>query len=169
MTAAIVGFGNVGRAVAARLAPFGVRICAVDVVPPQERLCDAYYDIAQLDEALQGADIVVLTLPLTEHTRHILNAGRLATMKDDAVLINIARGGLIDEQALLEALQAGRLYGVASDVFEQEPLPKEHPFWSHERVLVSPHNSFVGNGNSARLFALVNENLSAFPNSMMKE
>lgn len=159
MTAAIVGFGHVGREVARRLRAFDVRVAAVDVVRDDSAPFDEYYDITALDEALSIADIAVLTLPLTAATHHILDARRLALMKRNAILVNVARGALIDEQALIAHLQDGGLLGAALDVFETEPLPADSPLWDMERVLVSPHNSFVGNGNADRLFALVKTNL----------
>lgn len=155
-SAAIIGFGNVGKAVAKRLTAFDVSITAVDVVPP-DGCCDAYLPIARLDEALSGADIVVLSLPLTDETRGLINADRLAAMKDDAVLVNVARGAVLDEAALLNALQSGKLAGAALDVFAYEPLSADSPLWEAPRLLLSPHNSFVSDGNHDRLFAIVKE------------
>ena len=114
-----------------------------------------------LDDALAAADVAVLTLPLTEQTRGIMNAERLGRMKPGAILVNIARGALVDESALTDALQ-GRLGGAVLDVFEAEPLSADSPFWRMENVIVTPHNSFVGDGNAARLWAVIQENLEAF-------
>lgn len=164
MTAAIVGFGNVGRAIATRLSAFGVRITAVDIEKPNCSTCDEWVPIEALNSVLQTADIVILTLPLTDTTHHIMNTERFALMKNDAVLVNVARGALIDEAALIDTLKKGHLHGVALDVFEQEPLPADHPLWDCDRVLLSPHNSFVGEGNQVRLFELIKSNLAPYSN-----
>ncbi len=156
--AVVVGFGNVGREVAKRLRAFDVAITAVDIAAPQGHY-DHYAHIAQLDEVLPSADIVVLTVPLTDATRGLMDRRRLSYMKPDAVLVNIARGGIVDETALAEALTSGTLTGAALDVFETEPLSPAHPLWDCPHLLLSPHNSFVGNGNHARLLALVENNL----------
>lgn len=157
--AALIGFGNVGRNIAQRLKAFGVRICAVDVVEDRSGLSDEWYHISDLKKVLENADIVVLTLPLLDSTYHIIDSEMLSAMKDDAVLVNVARGSLIDEQALVSQLQAGKFWGVALDVFEREPLSGESPLWDFERVVLTPHNSFIGNGNQERLFDLVCRNL----------
>jgi len=162
MTAAIVGFGHVGKQTAARLRAFGVRITAVDIVKGDDSLYDRYYDIAELDTALGTADIVVLTLPLTDKTRGLFDASRFDAVKQDAIFVNIARGGLVDETALLTALNSGKLYGAALDVFVSEPLCEDSPLWDCDRALITPHNSFVGNGNTRRLTALVLQNLADF-------
>lgn len=161
LCATIVGFGNVGCETAKRLRAFGVSITAVDIVRPTDGY-DNYVDITRLDDALKTADIVVLTLPLTDATRGLISRERLAVMKDDAVLVNIARGEIVDETALAAALHGGKLWGAALDVFATEPLPTDHPLWDCPRLLLTPHNSFVGNGNHSRLFALVKSNLEAW-------
>ncbi len=160
MTAAIIGFGNVGRAVAERLKAFGVKIRAVDIVDIGNPLADEFFEVARIKEALTDADIIVLCLPLTRETEKIINAEMLKVMKDDAIIINVARGGLIDSEALIAELYKGRFKGVALDVFEKEPLDRDSSLWDIDRVLISPHNSFVGNGNHDRLFKKICENLN---------
>ena len=115
----------------------------------------------RLDETLPGTEILVLTLPLTQETRHLLNAARLALLPEDALVVNISRGAVADEAALTAALAAGQLGGAVLDVFETEPLPPESPLWAMENVILTPHNSFVGDGNRARLTKLILENLAA--------
>ena len=117
-----------------------------------------------LDDALARSDVVVVTLPLTDTTRALLNAGRLEKMKPGAVLVNIARGALIEETALADALQT-RLGGAVLDVFDSEPLPPESPLWTMENVIVTPHNSFVSDGNAARLDGLILKNLREYANA----
>lgn len=156
---AVIGFGNVGRGIAERLRPFGTVICAVDVVEDKSGVSDVWMHISQLKAAIQEADIIVLTLPLLDSTYHIIDDEMLSAMKDDAVLVNVARGPLVDEKALIAHLESGKLWGAALDVFEEEPLDKQNPLWNFQRVILTPHNSFVGNRNAERLFELILRNL----------
>jgi phosphoglycerate dehydrogenase-like enzyme len=99
----------------------------------------------QLRDALPSADLIVLAVPRTEETRALIGREELAAMKRTAILVNVARGRLIDDAALLEALRANRIGGAALDAFQQEPLPSDHPFWTMPNVLVSPHTAaFAG-------------------------
>lgn len=137
----LLGPGPVGRETATLLRAAGM---IVDVVgrrgreDPQLRQIHA---ITELDELLPRADDVVLALPLNESTRRIIDTRRLALMRPGARLVNVGRGALVDEAALLAAARDGHLDAVALDVFEQEPLPADHPFWAMDNVLVSPHMS----------------------------
>ncbi len=160
-TACIVGFGDVGREVAKRLRAFDVRIVAVDAAPIDSPLADEAISVDALSRALAAADFVVLTVPLTPDTRHLIDAAALTVMKPDAVLVNVSRGGVIDEDALVRALESGRFAGVALDVFETEPLDPASPLWGFERVLITPHNSFVSDRTPERLFRLVVANLAS--------
>lgn len=160
--AVLLGFGNVGQEIAKRLHSFGVEITAVDVVEDVTGLSDKWYHISDIKEAVASGDIIILCLPLTHSTYHIINDQILDVMKENSVLINVARGALIDEERLVFHLARGKFMGVALDVFEEEPLYVNHPFWSIERVIVTPHNSFVGNKNQSRLFGLLLDNLKRF-------
>ena len=104
--------------------------------------------------------MVVLTLPLTEETRHLFNRDTFAAMKPGAILVNIARGAVVDTQALIQALQS-HLGGAVLDVFEEEPLDSQHPLWDMEHVLLSPHNSFTGDQNGLRLEQVILSNLQS--------
>ncbi len=154
----IVGCGSVGTECAKRFQAFGCRVVGVDLYSREDNAYEKIYALENLDEALSQADIVVLTLPLTEETRHIINAGRFEKMKDGSVLVNIARGAVVDEHALLRAVDE-RLLGAVLDVFEEEPLSSDNPLWKKENVIVTPHNSFVGDGNGDRLYQVIVENL----------
>lgn len=158
-TACIIGFGDVGREVAKRLQSFDVRIIAVDVNPIDSALADEVMGVVALRQALALADFVVLTVPLTPDTRHLIDAATIALMRPDAVLVNVSRGEVIDEDALVRALEAGSFSGVALDVFEQEPLDDASPLWGFDRVLVTPHNSFVSDRVADRLMACLTHNL----------
>lgn len=159
-TACIVGFGDVGREVAKRLRGFDVRIIGVDLLPAESPLADRVVGIDALTHVLPEADFVVLTVPLTPDTRHLVDDDMLAVMKQDAVLVNVSRGAVVDEDALVRALDRGQFRGVALDVFEQETLAEHSPLWGHERVLVTPHNSFVSDRVQERLVNRVLANMS---------
>jgi phosphoglycerate dehydrogenase-like enzyme len=135
MTVGYVGMGRIARAVAERLAPFGTRGIFFDPQVPRH----AGLDPRTLHQVLGEADIVTLHLPLTPETRHLINRETLALMKAGAYLVNTARGGLVDEQALLEMLQGGRLAGAALDVFEEEPVRAGHPLARLPNVVLTPH------------------------------
>ncbi|WP_318617957.1 NAD(P)-dependent oxidoreductase [Sporosarcina sp. YIM B06819] len=158
-TAAIIGFGDVGAEVAKRLKAFDVNIVGVGRSIKESQYVDEFYLIDQLYDVLKKSDIVILTLPLTKETTHLINVKKIATMKDKSVLINVSRGGVIDEMALKGALQKDKFLGVALDVFENEPLPWESPLWNYKRVIVTPHNSFVSDKVNEKLFRLTMQNL----------
>lgn len=160
-TVTILGCGSVGTECARRFSAFGCRVLGVDLFPREDAAFAELLPLARLDSLLPETDIPVLTLPLTPETRGLLDARRLALLKPDSVLVNIARGPLVEEAALIAALREGRLSGAVLDVFEAEPLPPESPLWTLDNVILSPHNSFVGEGNNARLSRLILKNLAA--------
>ncbi len=161
-TASIIGFGDVGTEIARRLKAFGVDIIGVDIKPIHSEFIDEYYEVRNIDSALSKSDIVILTLPLTEETRHLINREKIACMKESAVLVNVARGGVIDENALMQAVNQGKLLGVALDVFEEEPLPADSALWDMEKVIVTPHNSFVSDKVGERTFQVIVNNLKDY-------
>lgn len=154
----IVGCGNVGTACAKRFAALGCTVCGVDIFPREDDAYTAIHPLTDLHTVLAAADIVVLTVPLTENTRHLIGERELALLQEEAVLVNIARGAVVDTAALEAALNTRPLYAVL-DVFPEEPLSPDSPLWDHERVLITPHNSFVGEHNDDRLWALIQTNL----------
>ena len=154
----ILGCGSVGTECARRFRAFGCRVTGVDLFPRESPDYDWMHPMEQLDDVLARADVTVLTLPLTEETRHLINGSRLAVMKPGSVLVNIARGAIVDTQALTEALEK-KLGGAVLDVFEEEPLGQDSPLWDMENVILTPHNSFVGQGNALRLEQLIVSNL----------
>lgn len=157
--ACIVGFGAYGMETAKRLKAFDVTVTAVNRTRKASPWVDRFCPMEELNGALAQADIVIMAIALTEQTRGMMDEERFAAMKDGAVFINAARGALVDEAALIRALEDGKLSGAALDVFETEPLPAEHPFWNAANLIITPHNSFVGENNHGRLVALVLENL----------
>ncbi|HEY7203273.1 MAG TPA: D-2-hydroxyacid dehydrogenase [Methylomirabilota bacterium] len=140
-TLCVVGLGDIGRHVARAGRAFGMRVIGVTRRGRGPRAAERVYRTTALRSALGRADFVVLTLPLSEATRGLLGGAELAAMKTSAWLINIARGPIVDEAALLAALRGGRLGGAVLDVFDREPLPPEHPFWEMDNVVVTPHIS----------------------------
>ena len=108
------------------------------------------------------ADIVVVSIPYTKETHHLINENNIYSIKKGARLINISRGSIIKESALVEALKAGRIHGAALDVFEEEPLPKDNPLWELDNIIITPHNSWVSEMRNHRTFNIVYDNLRRF-------
>jgi phosphoglycerate dehydrogenase-like enzyme len=141
-TVGIVGYGDIGRAVASRLRPLGARILAVRGRPELaagDPLVEEVFPPDRLLELVARAEDVVVALPLTPKTHGFVGREAIAAMKRTAVLVNVGRGPVVDERALVEALQEHRIRGAALDVFETEPLPAESPLWRLPNVLLSPH------------------------------
>lgn len=159
--ALILGYGQLGRAVAARLIALGVTVLAARRSGELDRSCGVVPANAWRDR-LPDADFLVLTLPSTRETHTIIGAAELAAMKPGAWLVNVARGNLVDEPALLDALSAGRLGGAVLDAFVQEPLPAEHPLWQLENVIISPHSSWRSSRLDERQVELFGDNLERF-------
>ena len=149
----IVGCGSVGNECAKRFTAFGCRVIGVDLFPREDSLYDRILPLEQLDEALKTTDVVVLTLPLTEQTKHLFNEERFDSLKSSAVLVNIARGAIVDTEALLRHID--HIGGAVLDVFEGEPLTETSFLWDKENAILTPHNSFVGEGNMERLRKIV--------------
>jgi phosphoglycerate dehydrogenase-like enzyme len=138
-TLGLVGLGRIGQAVAWRAIGLGMNVVAYDPFPPEEFLKSNRIEMLPLDELLQRSDFVSLHLPATADTQHVINARAFATMKAGAVLINTARGPLVDEPAMITALQTGTLRAAGLDVFETEPLPSQSPLLTMHNVLLSGH------------------------------
>lgn len=158
----IIGYGHIGRETARRLKGFGVPMVGIQRSPRPD---DSVGEVATPDDLgryLPQADVVLLCCPLTDATRGLVDAGFLARMKPGAMLVNVGRGGLVVESALLEALDGDRLAHAVLDVFETEPLPEASPFWSHPKVSVSSHSSSFGDGTSDRGDALFLDNLERY-------
>jgi phosphoglycerate dehydrogenase-like enzyme len=141
-TLGIVGYGSIGRAIAERARAFRMRIVILRrSQPAPDTLVDQVYSPDQLNVMFAECDYVAVTTPLTAETRGMIGGAQIAAMKPSAVLINVGRGAVIDEAALIAALESGKLHGAALDVFTTEPLPAGHPFYALENVLLSPHTA----------------------------
>lgn len=154
----IVGCGDVGTQCARRFGAFGCQVIGINRTVREDLVYDKILPLDHLSDGISDADILVLTLPLTEQTRHLIGHKELAELPDGGVIVNIARGGIIDTEALVDELRQQRISAVL-DVFEEEPLPASSPLWELPNVILTPHNSFVGEGNGERLWQLIKKNL----------
>jgi phosphoglycerate dehydrogenase-like enzyme len=164
-TLGIVGYGSIGSAVAARAHPFGMKIAALRRRPELfqgDLLVDQGYGPNQLKELITASDYLLVVTPLTAATRGMIGEREIALMKTDGVLINIGRGPVIDEGALVRALETHRIRGAALDVFQTEPLPPDHPLWRMPNVLLSPHTADRVDGFLVPPFECFFENLDRF-------
>jgi phosphoglycerate dehydrogenase-like enzyme len=159
-TLVIVGFGAIGSELARRARAFGMRVHAVRRSGKADgALADRVFPVKDLIRALPEADYLVLAAPDTSETHHMIGARELAAMKRTACVVNIARGTLVDEPALIAALKSGTITAAALDVVTQEPMPPENPLWKLENVFITPHTSAVSEQLWPRQTALVIENL----------
>jgi phosphoglycerate dehydrogenase-like enzyme len=174
-TVAFIGYGAIGSTAAQLALAFGMKVLVVREHPERElpeaaprnskletRNSIEQFASAQLDDVLARADFVVLAAPLTPKTRHMMDAGRIKRMKPTAYLINVGRGPLIDDAALIAALRANQIGGAALDVFEREPLPADSPYWQLPNVLITPHSAALTERLWERHYALFSENLRRF-------
>ncbi|WP_336328246.1 D-2-hydroxyacid dehydrogenase [Halovenus sp. HT40] len=148
-TAAVVGLGAIGRGIVDRLDAFGMETVGVRYSPEKGGPADEVLGFEQIHEAVAGAEYVVLACPLTDATRGLIDEEVLLTMPAETVLVNIARGPVVDTDALLTALQKNRLGGAFLDVTDPEPLPEDHPLWGMGNVIITPHNA----GDTPEYFA----------------
>lgn len=162
-TLLIVGLGSIGTAVARLAKTFGMHTIGVNRQGTSDSPhVDETHPSASLAKVLAVADAVVLSLPLTEATEGLVDAEAIAKMRPGAVIVNVGRGGVIDEAALVEGLRDGRLGGAALDVFATEPLPRDSPLWTLPNVLVSPHTAGLSVAENERIIALFTRNLSRY-------
>lgn len=142
-TVGIVGYGDIGRAVASRVHAMGMHVLAFKRHAPSagDAFVDRFYRPGELNVMLSACDFVVVAAPLTPETRHMISDDAIAAMKPNAVVINIGRGPVIDQAALVRALSAGKIKGAGLDVFEKEPIPADDPIFKLANVLISPHSA----------------------------
>ncbi len=162
-TLGLVGLGAIGRPVLQKAMALGMGVIAVREHPEKgSEGADAIFGPEQIDEVFHQADYVVLAAPVTDATKAIANAERLALMKTTACLINVGRGPLIDERALAEALREKKIGGAALDVFPKEPLPADSPLWDLPNLLITPHTAALTDKLWERHYALFSENLQRY-------
>lgn len=156
----ILGAGAIGREIAIRAKVFGLEIRGYDpYLKTQEGFDCIYNEAGGLERLLAESDFVVTSLPVTEETRDIINAQTLNQMKPTAYLINVARGETVDEMALVNALNSHRIAGAALDVTKEEPLPPEHPLWTAENILITPHRAAYGDQMRHKMCHLIEKNI----------
>lgn len=158
----IVGYGHIGRNVAKRAKAFDCHTLIVRQSAQGDDYADEVISLAQIAEHIPRADVIVLACPATAATSGLVDSAFLAALKENALLINVARGALIDEVALLASLEQARPARAVLDVFATEPLPEDHPFWQHPRVTITAHTSNAGSSTRARGDALFLSNLQRF-------
>ena len=154
-TVCIVGTGDVGREIAKCLKAFGCHMIGVNRTLRSLTEFDEIYSLEDIKDAVSRSDILISCLALTPETVGLISREVLEALPNKAVFVNVSRGGLVDEPALVKWLNTERSLGAVLDVFEQEPLPADSPLWDMEKVILSPHNSYVGEGNHERLWEIV--------------
>ena len=168
-TVTILGCGSVGTECAKRFQVFGCRVIGVDLYPREDEHYEQIHPLSKLEELLPQTDILLLTVPLTRETLYLMDHHRLSLMKPSAILVNISRGQVLDEFALCDAIQTHRLSGAVLDVFEQEPLDPDSPLWNAEKIILTPHNSFIGDSTNSRLDRCIIQALSKGENDSDKQ
>ena len=161
-TVAILGVGLIAESLAPRCKAFGMTVLGVTRTPRVVTGFDRMFDYAQLEQAAAVADFVIVLAPHSLETDSIINAKLLAAMKPSAFLVNLARGGVCDEDALLAALRNKRIAGAGLDVFRTEPLPPESPFWDMDNVVITAHCSGSSDDNLALTWPIIETNMTRF-------
>ena len=158
----VIGVGHIGVEIATRARAFDARVIGVRRTPRGDEPVDRMITPAEMLAVLPEVDVVVVAAPATGETQHLVNAEFLAAMRESALLINVARGALVDEVALVAALDAGRPAHAVLDVTEIEPLPAESPLWAHPKITVTPHTSGGGEGRFRRAADVFAANLARY-------
>jgi phosphoglycerate dehydrogenase-like enzyme len=161
-TVVLVGIGTISEALAARCKAFGMRVVGVSNARAETPGFDRIVPRAQIREAAADADFLIVLVPLDDTTRHMINADIFAAMKPSAIVINLARGDVIDEPAMIEALRTKRIGGAGLDVFSVEPLPKDHPLWDMPNVMMSPRVGGMSDIYDRQILPVVSHNLIAW-------
>jgi len=164
-TATIIGLGSIGHEIAKRLKNMGMKVLAVKRTAASEPFVDQLYSSRETKAAVANADYVIVSLPLTPETKGLFNRSLFQQMKPSAYFINIARGPIVNENDLQQALKEHMIRGAALDVFEQEPLPKESPLWDTPNLLITPHQAASSPQYMQRALSIFIENLQHFPDA----
>jgi phosphoglycerate dehydrogenase-like enzyme len=161
LTVGVVGLGPIGLEVARLAASFGTKTIGLRRAPRGDEPCETW-PLSRLHDLLPRVDALVLALPLTDDTRHLVGEKELALLRPGALFVNVGRGELVDEAALVRALASGHLGGAGLDVFEVEPLPPESPLWAMPNVIVTPHSSGTSSASRERACEIFVENLGRY-------
>lgn len=157
-----IGTGSIAVEAAKRLQGFEAEILGVNTMGRDIPYFNKCFSTEKIDDMLGQCDVVVVTIPYTQKTHHMIDEDRFNAMKEGVFLVNIARGSIIDERALINNIKSGRIRAAALDVFEEEPLNQDNPLWGFDNVIVTPHNSWVSEGMNERRFKLIYENLRRY-------
>lgn len=169
-TLGIMGFGSIGREIAGRAAAFGMKLCVYDAAEQTDGWIERCFTDPKDLEVFYGlSDYLVICLPLNDTTRHMVGESAFRMMKPSAVLINVARGPLVETEALIKALKQGRIRGAALDVFEQEPLPPTSPLWDVENLYISPHKAGMGDSWKGFIGELIMRNIDNYQSGRTPE
>jgi phosphoglycerate dehydrogenase-like enzyme len=163
MTMGIIGFGNIGRAIARRATGFEMRVLAVDAesVPPGEGV-QSVWPLSRLDEMCREADVLVVSAPITPNSRGMIGQAQLRAMKRGSYVLQMSRGAIVNEAALVDALEEGHLAGGGLDVTETEPLPVGDPLWTAPNLIVTPHSSAVSPMTTENAWEILSDNVGRF-------
>jgi phosphoglycerate dehydrogenase-like enzyme len=163
-TVGFIGTGSIASEAAKRLETFGVNIIGINSSGKEAEHFHQTFSIEEIDDVVSKCDFLVIATPYTEKTHHLIDESIFSHMKDETYLLNIARGSIIDEEALINNLKSGKIKKAALDVFEVEPLPEDSPLWEMENVIISPHNSWVSDMNSSKRYEIVYKNMKKYIN-----
>ncbi len=161
-TIGFIGTGSIATKAAKRLKGFEVNILGVNTSGTDTEYFDKCYSIDNINDMIRSCDAIVVSIPYTEKTHHLINHEVFQEMKDGVYVVNIARGSIIDEKVMIENLNNGKLKGAALDVFEREPMDADNPLWENENVIVTPHNSWMSEMGNVRRFNIIYENLKRY-------
>jgi phosphoglycerate dehydrogenase-like enzyme len=163
LTMGIVGFGNIGRAIARRATGFEMRVLAVDVevVPAGEGVAEVW-PLARLNDLCRETDVLVISAPITPDSRGMIGAEQIRSLKRGSYILQMSRGGIVNEAALVDALEEGHLAGAGLDVTATEPLPVGDPLWTAPNLIVTPHSSAFSAHTTELVWGILSENLARF-------
>lgn len=164
-TVGFLGTGSIAQEAAKRFEPFGVKIIGFNRSGRKAEYFHECYPIDKIYQEISQCDFFVIAAPYTKETHHLVDEKVFSSMKDGTYLINIARGTIIDENALIENLKSGKIKKAALDVFETEPLPKDSPLWNMDNVIISPHNSWGSEMTGKRRFEITYKNMKRYINN----
>ena len=163
-TVGFIGTGSIAQEGAKRLSAFGVNILGINTNGKNVQFFDKCFDIGNIKTMIKYCDVIVLAIPYTKETHHLINKEIIHNMKDNVHLVNVARGTIIDEEALIEALKSRKIKMAALDVFENEPLNKDSLLWDLDNVIINSHNSWVSDNKDMRRYELIYDNLRRYKN-----
>lgn len=161
-TVGFIGTGSIAEEAAKRLSGFDVNIMGLNTNGRDSKYFHRCFPASSIDEMLALSDIVVITIPYTKETHHMINEDRLKSMREGVYIVNVARGSIIDEKSLIKNIQKGKVVGAALDVVEEEPLSSDSPLWELPNVIITPHNSWISELRNDRRFNLIYNNMERY-------